>query len=311
MRIVIVGFGNQGKKRAKIIGHSNISAVVDLDDHFGWVVDPPWYENIKKVPIDNYDAAFVCTPDEPKREIVKYLLEHGKHVLVEKPFSPTDEIIELARKNNLVCYTAYNHRFEPHIQRMKDIIDLGELGNLYLCRMFYGFGTAADVKGTWRDSGSGVLSEVGTHLLDLALFWFGDIIFTEHFNISMVRSEISSFDYASINFPSIPQLSMESSWTSWKNTFTVDLYGEKGSAHIDGLRKWGPSTFIFRERVLPSGRPNEESTTYIEPDNTWELEYQHFKRLCEEPELHHNLLEKDVKIAEVLNQIQRGIRGRD
>ena len=65
-----------------------------------------------------------------------YLLEHGKHVLVEKPlWSVTDDGIEalqaLARKAGVVCYTAYNHRFEPHFVRMRDLIASGELGRIY------------------------------------------------------------------------------------------------------------------------------------------------------------------------------------
>ena len=45
-----------------------------------------------------------------------------------------------------VCYTAYNHRFEPHFVRMREVIASGELGALYHCRMFYGNGTARLVR---------------------------------------------------------------------------------------------------------------------------------------------------------------------
>ena len=41
------------------------------------------------------------------------------------------ELLELedrARRNGIVCYTAYNHRFEPHYVRMRDLIASGELG---------------------------------------------------------------------------------------------------------------------------------------------------------------------------------------
>ena len=44
------------------------------------------------------------------------------------------------------CYTAYNHRFEPHFVRMRDLIASGELGAIYSCRMFYGNGTARLVR---------------------------------------------------------------------------------------------------------------------------------------------------------------------
>ena len=67
---------------------------------------------------------------------------------------------------------------------------------------------------------------------------------------------------------------------SWRNHHTTDIFAEKGSAHIESLCKWGPSTLTVRKRVLPSGRPKESLDTLEQPDPTWDMEYAHFKRLC-------------------------------
>src|SRR5439155_5105641 len=86
------------------------------------------------------------------------------------------ELQWLARRKGVVCYTAYNHRFEPHYVRMRDLVASGELGTIYRCRMFYGNGTARLVRdSTWRDQGAGVLLDLGSHLLDTARFWFGEL----------------------------------------------------------------------------------------------------------------------------------------
>ena len=77
-------------------------------------------------------------------------------------------------------------------------------------------------------------------------------------------------------------LELEATLLSWRNHLTVDVYGEEGSAHIESLCKWGPSTFRLRTRVLPSGRPPEEVHTLVQADPTWALEYAHFERLCRE-----------------------------
>ena len=69
---------------------------------------------------------------------------------------------------------------------------------------------------------------------------------------------------------------------SWRNHFTCDVFAEKGSAHIESLCKWGPSRFMRRTRVLPSGRPLEEEVTLVQPDPTWAAEYAHFSALCRE-----------------------------
>src|SRR5690606_12076873 len=105
----------------------------------------------------------VCTPDGPKQEILEYLLSNKKHVLVEKPLFFAAEqtyrdLAKLAQDNQVTCYTAYNHRFEPHFINLKKVLDSGELGKIHLLKMFYGNGTARDVRNSaWRDSGSGVL----------------------------------------------------------------------------------------------------------------------------------------------------------
>ena len=66
---------------------------------------------------------------------------------------------------------------------------------------------------------------------------------------------------------------------NWRNHFTCDLFAEHGSAHIASLCKWGPTSFTVRTRVLPSGRPPEETVTLVQDDPTWAAEYAHFKSL--------------------------------
>ena len=59
----------------------------------------PTTRALRDVPLDSYDAVLACIPDEPKLELVRYCIENGKHVLVEKPlWTPRDEdISELER----------------------------------------------------------------------------------------------------------------------------------------------------------------------------------------------------------------------
>jgi hypothetical protein len=67
---------------------------------------------------------------------------------------------------------------------------------------------------------------------------------------------------------------------SWRNSFYCEVFAERGSAHVDCLCKWGPSTLTIRERIFPSGKPTEQRFTVERPDPTWALEYEHFKQLC-------------------------------
>jgi scyllo-inositol 2-dehydrogenase (NADP+) len=278
MRAIVAGLGIQGRKRLAVAGPD---AVATVDP----VVADADFRRLEDVPLERYDAALVCTPDEAKIELLGYLLENGKHVLVEKPLLADDtaaleRLRAIAARRGVVCYTAYNHRFEPHFIRMKQAIESGALGTVYLCRMFYGNGTARDVRNSpWRDRGAGVLPDLGSHLLDTAMFWFGRL--DAPFAIwSADCFENRAFDHIAFGARGTPVLEMEISLLSWRNHFTCDVYGERGSAHIESLCKWGPSTFTRRTRVLPSGRPPEESVTLVRADPTWAAEYDHFKQLC-------------------------------
>jgi scyllo-inositol 2-dehydrogenase (NADP+) len=278
MRVIVIGYGVQGKKRRRVAGTDCVGVVDPIANDADW-------RHVGEVPLDGYDAALVCTPDEPKIEILTHLLGHGKHALVEKPLHASGEaelrkLEALARNAGALCYTAYNHRFEPHYVRMRDLVKSGVLGKIYRCRMFYGNGTARLVRDSaWRDQGAGVLPDLGSHLLDTARFWFGDI--GEDFSlISVSRFENRAPDHVVFAAPKAsPQLEFEMTLLSFRNHFTCDVLAEHGTAHIESLCKWGPTTFTHRTRVLPSGRPPETAITLTQEDPTWELEYSHFKRM--------------------------------
>lgn len=282
MRVIVVGLGVQGQKRKAVAGKDVVSTVDPVHEAAN-------YKRIEDVPIESYDAALLCIPDEPKIEIIDYLLSHRKHLLVEKPLfaaQPADliRLKELAAKNRAVCYTAYNHRFEPHFVGMRDAISSGRLGRIYSIRMFYGNGTARLVRDSaWRDQGAGVLPDLGSHLLDTVLFWLGKPV--EGFRIHAANCfENRAFDQVAfgnvVDKSGVPLLQLEVTLLSWRNHFYADVFAENGSAHISSLCKWGPSTFSIRDRKLPSGRPDEESITLVQSDPTWGLEYDHFKKLC-------------------------------
>jgi predicted dehydrogenase len=298
MRTIVVGLGIQGKKR-KTIAADDVVACVDV------VAPDADYRAVEDVPLSAYDAALVCTPDRAKIELLRYLLTNSKHVLVEKPLLAADqqqlqELRELSLANQVTCYTAYNHRFEPHLVRVRETLASGILGKIYLLRAYYGNGTAMDVKGSvWRDQGIGVLSDIGSHLLDTLLFFFKEV--NANFELwSYDQIENQACDHVLFGSRGEMVLELEASLLSWRNTFTLDIYGELGSVHVNCLCKWGPSTLTIRKRVFPSGRPDEESETIEAPDPTWQLEYEHFKKLCRTGETN---LENDLWINAVMHRL--------
>lgn len=300
MRVIVVGLGVQGHKRRKFAAGDFVAAVDPVHPEAK-------YRSLMEVPLTDFDAALVCTPDEPKLELLAYLLGNGKHVLVEKPLWAPEEaqlkkLEKLACDHGVFCYTAYNHRFEPHFVRMRELVASGQLGRIHRCRMFYGNGTARLVRDSeWRDQGAGVLPDLGSHLLDTVCFWFG-MPMEDLRVISASCFENQAPDHVVIGSEGTqPKIELEMTLLMWRNHFTCDILAENGTAHIESLCKWGPSRFTVRTRILPSGRPPEESVTLVQDDPTWALEYSHFRAACLEHR--HTDLSTDLW----LNRILRGL----
>jgi scyllo-inositol 2-dehydrogenase (NADP+) len=280
VRCIVAGLGVQGYKRRQHAGRDFVGSVDPINTEAD-------FRDLKDVPVESYDAVLACIPDQPKTELLRYCLLNGKHVLVEKPLwvECDDDIValeRLARERRVVLYTAYNHRFEPHFVQMRDLVNSGELGRIYSCRMFYGNGTARLVRDSlWRDGGAGVLADLGSHLLDTCRFWFGNQL--GEFTVSAShRFENRAPDHVIISAEhGAPRIELEMTLCMWRNHFTCDILAEKGTAHIESLCKWGPSKFTVRKRILPAGRPQEHHATLVQSDPTWQAEYAYFKSLVE------------------------------
>jgi len=278
LKSIVVGLGVQGLKRKLNSGKDFCMAVDPINKSAD-------VKNIRDIPLSEYEAVLLCVPDDQKIEIIKYCIDHKKHILVEKPLismnpSIIKKLQQAAIKNKTVLYTAYNHRFEPHFIKMKKLIDSNQLGKIYSCRMFYGNGTAKLVKNSpWRDNNLGVITDLGSHLLDTYDFWFEDK--EAKFKVLAANCfENSSPDHAIINsLHNDVFVELEMTLCMWRNHFTCDILAENGSAHIQSLCKWGPSRFVHRKRKLPSGIPKEKENILVKNDPTWKLEYQFFKKI--------------------------------
>ena len=142
-------------------------------------------------------------------------------------------------------------------------------------------------------------------MLDLCLFFFGVPSGTPEVWMTQ-RYENAAFDYFLMGFPaSTPVVKLEGTLLSWRNTFGLDIIGGRGSIHVVGLCKWGPTSLIVRDRVLPSGRPHEDVKTLEQKDPTWAIEYEHFRELCSAGRATN--IDNDIWINGVLNHLGQAL----
>lgn len=301
MKVVIVGMGIQGLKRKKILG-KNFCYSVDSAKKAN-------FKSVKAVPTKNYDTVFICVPDEKKYQIAKYCLQYKKNILVEKPFLLKDEkkyklLKGLADKNNLAFYTAYNHRFEPGLEKIRDLIAKKSIGKIYRCRIFYGNGTSLLVKKSkWRDKKLGVISDIGSHLIDICMFIFGKTL-TKIKLLEANKFENKAYDHSilSLNINSI-RIELEMTLCSWENTFNFDIIGSKGSIHMNSLCKWSDSNVTLKLRKYPSGFPKIKKFLFRKGDPTWKKEHSFFKKMIRKKK-NKTTFSNDILISNYLKKIK-------
>jgi scyllo-inositol 2-dehydrogenase (NADP+) len=296
VRYALLGLGNIGAKRREILGQRCVATV----DPYNTAAD---FRDLHELPADRYDAAILAVPNGVKIDLVRLLLESGKHVLIEKPFLLPDwgtaqELHKLARANKVVWYTSYNHRFEPMIETLKSELERGSIGRVYHGRLFYGNGTVANIIGSWREEGMGVLEDLGSHLLDLLGYLFG-YVGSEIEAWTLEAHESKCLDHCLLATAD-HRFVIEASYLSWKNHFEIEIYGEKGSMHLRGLCKWGASEITVHERVRPSGVPHARRQSHSGQDVTWQRDLTYFEQAAAAGEIS---LENDWWISAVLHNM--------
>ncbi|WP_050179991.1 oxidoreductase [Domibacillus robiginosus] len=125
------------------------------------------------------ELVVVTTPSSLHFEITRQALEAGKHVIVEKPMVPTVEEAEAlsacAKEYNVMLSVFQNRRYDGNFRTVKKMIEEGRLGDVYMYEAHYDRFEPVVGKG-WREEkkpASGVLYDLGAHLIDQALSLFG------------------------------------------------------------------------------------------------------------------------------------------
>jgi predicted dehydrogenase len=134
---------------------------------------------------DDVEIVDITTPNDLHRPVAELALQHGKHVLCEKPLALNAEearvMSEFAKRSGAVHMVAFNYRRCPAVLEAKRLIESGLLGKIFHFRTLYlqDWAVPPDTLFTWRfsadQSGSGALGDIGSHALDLALYLVGEV----------------------------------------------------------------------------------------------------------------------------------------
>jgi predicted dehydrogenase len=119
------------------------------------------------------DAVFVLTDLGTHLKYTKLALEHGKHVLVEKPVGESvaqiEEMKRLADAKNLVCLPGHNYVYEASMARTKELVEAGDLGKIVSAYVMYNIHHPEEVAKRYP----GVVRQILTHHSYILLYLVG------------------------------------------------------------------------------------------------------------------------------------------
>jgi len=190
VRVGVIGIGNMGSNHAVNlfngeVPNAELAAVCDINpERLKWAGEK-FGEKVQK--FDNpqaliasgaVDAVMIATPHYDHPPLAIDALKHGLHVLIEKPAGvytkQVREMNKVAENTDRVFGIMYNQRTNPLYQKMRDLVQSGELGELkrtnwiitnwYRSQSYYDSG---GWRATWAGEGGGVLLNQCPHNLDL------------------------------------------------------------------------------------------------------------------------------------------------
>ena len=143
IKVSLIGYGYWGPKLARNFQNSNFFNLVSIVDtsqknlnkakkDFPLVQTNKNYKDILK--IKNISLVVISTPTKTHFQIAKFVLENGKHALVEKPLSislnDVNKLENLAKENKKLLFVDYPFLFSGSINYIKEVIDSRKYGNL-------------------------------------------------------------------------------------------------------------------------------------------------------------------------------------
>ncbi|AUM91642.1 Gfo/Idh/MocA family oxidoreductase [Clostridium botulinum] len=129
---------------------------------------------------ENIELVIIATPNSIHYTLAKKALEKGKNVVLEKPFTvntkEADELIKLTKNKNKLLTVHHNRRWDSDFRTVKKVIENNLLGEIVEYEAHFDRFRNYLKENSWKEenhAGSGILYDLGSHLIDQAQCLFG------------------------------------------------------------------------------------------------------------------------------------------
>ncbi|GHV78813.1 hypothetical protein AGMMS49944_06040 [Spirochaetia bacterium] len=190
LKVAIIGMGRMGITQYSLINSSADMEIVAVADNSSFIM-PVLNKYTQVKTFNDYndlfdqmdvDAVLVCTPPTFHFPVIKKAAEKGIHVFVEKPFTTqlkqASELAKLFANTTLVNQVGYDIRFNEVFSKAKTLLEDDIIGKIirFKTEMLSGTISQSNEKSGWRasrESGGGVIFEMGSHAITLVNFLIG------------------------------------------------------------------------------------------------------------------------------------------
>lgn len=215
------------------------------------------------------DLVVIATPNTSHYTLAKEALLSGKHVVVDKPFTVTtteaDELIDLAKKQNKLLSAFQNRRWDSDFMTVQKLLAENKLGKIVEIEIHFDRFRPNLKQNSWREEnipGSGILYDLGPHLIDQALVLFGDPkAITADVRIQRQKASIDDYFQIELLYDELKVILKAGMLVKELGPHYI-IHGNKGSFIKYGLD--------VQEDALKKGLiPNEIPDWGIEPEKLW------------------------------------------
>ncbi|KAK3274098.1 hypothetical protein CYMTET_17704 [Cymbomonas tetramitiformis] len=190
------------------------------------------------------DVVYILTNMQSHLQYATMAMKAGKHVLCEKPVGASvkeiEEMAAIAKANKVLCVPGHNYIHEPQLDRMKDLIDQGALGEITQLYIMYNIYHPEDVCARLP----GIIRQILTHHGYITLFLLGDKL-GDPVTVSAMKATINNGSWplenvahVTMQFRSGALGHMQASFANDDHTsspwsFTVKVMGTKGACNYN------------------------------------------------------------------------------